>query len=368
MVIITEQSQKVTKCMFCNGVIPALLDSVYTKHMNDHHRAFVNIDVLFYISLMDSDDIAKLKETNNFEVGRRSLKEERIEDENENVFKEQESDIVEDENVFKEQESDILEISINKSISIVKEDGKDTKYDNTEVCETEVFHEAKKSNVKTKLESKNKIKKKAWTPMKCECDIDFKSRTAKIRHFRIVHKKYHACQECHSLRTVFKKEVDFLKHLQTNHLNKNRSNVCDDCGLVFDHWYKVNAHKARVHDSDKYQCSFCSTEIRGKYNLRRHERSHTEDKNKVCPECHKTVRYLKLHLKTMHLSNELKPHKCTNCDKGFSSYKGLKEHLLIHSEVRAFRCRFCNFASKTPGNRTKHELQRHKDRKLDESE
>ena len=53
MTVVTTTT--VTNCMFCDGVIPANYDDVYVKHMNDHHRAFVNIELLFWISLSDSD-------------------------------------------------------------------------------------------------------------------------------------------------------------------------------------------------------------------------------------------------------------------------------------------------------------------------
>ena len=46
----------ITKCMFCDGFIPASYDDVYIKHMNDHHEAFVNIKFLFQVSLLSDDD------------------------------------------------------------------------------------------------------------------------------------------------------------------------------------------------------------------------------------------------------------------------------------------------------------------------
>ena len=46
-----------TKCLFCDGHIPANYDQVYINHMNDHHRAFVNIEFLFQISLLGVDDL-----------------------------------------------------------------------------------------------------------------------------------------------------------------------------------------------------------------------------------------------------------------------------------------------------------------------
>ena len=50
----------ITKCMFCDGYIPASYDDVFIKHMNDHHLAFVNIKFLFQISLLSGDELDHL--------------------------------------------------------------------------------------------------------------------------------------------------------------------------------------------------------------------------------------------------------------------------------------------------------------------
>ena len=52
----------VTNCMFCGGFIPGKYDLVYINHMNDHHRAFVNIELLFYLSFLDGQKLETLFE------------------------------------------------------------------------------------------------------------------------------------------------------------------------------------------------------------------------------------------------------------------------------------------------------------------
>ena len=54
------KSIEITKCLFCDGYIPASYDQVYINHMNDHHRAFVNIEFLFQISLLGVNDLDSL--------------------------------------------------------------------------------------------------------------------------------------------------------------------------------------------------------------------------------------------------------------------------------------------------------------------
>ena len=50
-----------TKCLFCDGHIPASYDEVHINHMNDHHRAFVNIEFIFQLSLLGVDDLDSMK-------------------------------------------------------------------------------------------------------------------------------------------------------------------------------------------------------------------------------------------------------------------------------------------------------------------
>ena len=51
--------------MFCDGYVPASFDDVYIKHMNDHHRAFANIQFLFQVSLLSEDDLDHLMSVSN---------------------------------------------------------------------------------------------------------------------------------------------------------------------------------------------------------------------------------------------------------------------------------------------------------------
>merc|ERR1712098_416005 len=63
---------KTTKCIFCDGHIPASYDQVYLNHMNDHHRAFVNIEFLFQISLLCDDDLNSLKVNKDLNIPTKS--------------------------------------------------------------------------------------------------------------------------------------------------------------------------------------------------------------------------------------------------------------------------------------------------------
>ena len=66
-----------------------------------------------------------------------------------------------------------------------------------------------------------------------------------------------------------------------------------------------------------------------------------------------------MHMKTMHATGEENMFQCDVCHKAFASNQKLREHIVIHSEERPFKCRFCDFGSKSAGNLRKHEQQRH---------
>merc|ERR1712035_281696 len=59
-IIDAMKSIETTKCLFCDGYIPASYDQVYINHMNDHHRAFVNIEFLYQLSLLGFADLDSL--------------------------------------------------------------------------------------------------------------------------------------------------------------------------------------------------------------------------------------------------------------------------------------------------------------------
>ena len=61
-----NKSFETIKCFFCDGYIPASYDQVYKNHMNDHHRAFVNIEFVFKISLLGVNDFDSLNVDQDF--------------------------------------------------------------------------------------------------------------------------------------------------------------------------------------------------------------------------------------------------------------------------------------------------------------
>ena len=376
-----------TKCMFCNGVIPAKYDNIYIKHMNDHHRAFVNIKLLFCVSLLDNHEANGFIEDSgiNFEAHIDEIVQESAND-NEFEFDEANERITVTDNMLKEnlfnqmnenekQKKEFESINVEEimsnidkkvDITVVKADeetdacymGEDVMVEDNKGAEIETNEISNEENIKPDTNAHPIICRKKRKPMpkvNCKCDIKFETKAEEMRHIRIVHKKYFKCGKCK--KGVFRREADYLTHISVKHnSSKSKSNICDECGHEALNWGKLQQHMRYFHDNRIFQCEVCSKEITGKANFSSHTRMH--ERRIGCKECGKTIRPSKmgLHMKTVHVIDELKQYQCSVCGKGFPRKDRYNDHMLIHSDNRAFACRLgCSFASKTAGNRTKHE-------------
>ena len=58
--------------------------------------------------------------------------------------------------------------------------------------------------------------------------------------------------------------------------------ICEDCSAVCKSKKIYRDHKRRVHDSKRFICEVCSTEITGHLNFKNHVRKHDQ---RDCPKC-----------------------------------------------------------------------------------
>ena len=74
------------------------------------------------------------------------------------------------------------------------------------------------------------------------------------------------------------------------------------------------------------------------------ERPSAKEEEVMCHECGKVFNHryrLKQHLSTTH--NKSRDHPCPFCAKVFCLKHQLTKHLLTHSDVKPFKCKYCDY-------------------------
>jgi len=160
---------------------------------------------------------------------------------------------------------------------------------------------------------------------------------------------------------------------------------CDVCGKEFNSIDGVTQHKKRHADLGTYNCQLCEKPFKSKSSLKMHyitshgekipchicgkeissvsykEHLKTHDEKNICEICNKVVRNIKRHMLRLHTKDEDKPHRCSDCGKGFDSALSLESHRMsVHLKLRPYKCRYgCAFAYNDNSNRNAHEKKTH---------
>ena len=74
-----------------------------------------------------------------------------------------------------------------------------------------------------------------------------------------------------------------------------------------------------------------------------HHSKSIQEKLDVCPFCNESFdgNYLQIHVKTVH--ENLKPYRCSICNKSFGHKSEVKRHIkTIHEKLKLFGCEVCN--------------------------
>ena len=201
------------------------------------------------------------------------------------------------------------------------------------------------------------------------------------RHLRIVHRDktgFKKCEKCKLLMNeaeyeghkcvMFPCEIcgkeygtqwyrDF--HIESVH-GKTNYHACETCGKLVSKG-GMKYHVERFHlPNKKTPCHLCGKVFRSDYQLKRHIRDHSREKE-LCTICNKEVNSLHRHMKAVHTKEEDKKYQCQDCGRGFLSMHNLKTHQMnIHIKSRPYKCRYgCTFAYNDPSNRDAHERKKH---------
>ena len=189
---------------------------------------------------------------------------------------------------------------------------------------------------------KEKIEADGFKPCRrCGKDIQLENWS---EHLRMCDEKL-PCQFCGKT---------FFKHILAQHSRQCQmpKPKCEICGKEYtDKNYHMKTHQK------KKKCVVCGLEF---HNLERHMKVHTEEP-KECPECGKKVRFLELHMRTMHIPDSQKKVVCSECGKGFVDKNHLDKHMMsVHLKLRPYRCRYgCDIGYNDSSNRNCHERKKH---------
>ena len=76
----------------------------------------------------------------------------------------------------------------------------------------------------------------------------------------------------------------------------------------------------------------------------------------LCNRHFNRMKYIKLHIRRSHVSDENQPYRCKVCGSGFVRLTEFRKHTRSHSDFRPFKCKFCNKAFKQQANMKEHLL------------
>ena len=187
----------------------------------------------------------------------------------------------------------------------------------------------------------------------------------------------------------------FAKHMEIHEgrFNLNVPVNCPVCSVLLPTKHELNPHYAAHHDTENGVCIECGL-VTERAALRRHlEYVHFKSlKNKLCPYCGKAFtckadldihvaviheksaescicdhcgkvlphkRLLQKHVHSVHIANKRGPFQCPFCEKIFEKSVAWQKHVKVHSSVKPFRCKWCDYRSYNRFNVRLHMRKRH---------
>ncbi|CAB1351240.1 unnamed protein product [Coregonus sp. 'balchen'] len=118
---------------------------------------------------------------------------------------------------------------------------------------------------------------------------------------------------------------------------------CGQCGKSFNQWNKLWLHQG-LHREKRcsFSCTQCNLEFSFFGSYREHMQEHAAQRPYACPLCPKSYvieEDLNTHLGENHQPRESL--KCDTCEKGFTSFRNFKKHLLLHRGASSHYCLPC---------------------------
>ncbi|XP_038245272.1 zinc finger protein 436-like isoform X1 [Dermochelys coriacea] len=151
--------------------------------------------------------------------------------------------------------------------------------------------------------------------------------------------KPHKCPECGK---SFRRKWDLTKHQRTH--SGERPYPCTDCSKSFSHVSNLIKHQ-RIHTGERpFACNICGRSFTLKQVLVRHQRIHTGERPFACTDCDKSFKDKQKLTIHQRIHTGERPYVCADCGKSFGQSQRLKTHRRIHTGEKPYLCSDCGRA------------------------
>lgn len=135
--------------------------------------------------------------------------------------------------------------------------------------------------------------------------------------------------------------------------------ICNCCSAEFQEEKKVQEH-VRIH-AQIFSCEICQEKIEDPFYFSVHMQTHNPNRLFQCPLCKRYTTSnrgsMTSHINRIHFQKFY--FYCNTCGNGFNSQTRLKEHQLVHLDIKPFTCVVCNTVFTYFPNLLKHQISYH---------
>ena len=153
------------------------------------------------------------------------------------------------------------------------------------------------------------------------------------------------CENC-----IFISKVKQPRKKYKNKVLKDK--LCPECGKSV---AQLLNHMNSVHSNQKLLCPHCDRICKSKMILNHHIKKVHE--KLPCIHCGKLISLLNMtkHIQVQHTPDSEKKYQCDDCGKGFFETGLLKDHINIHTGEKPYKCKFCSSCFASRGTWAMHE-------------